>query len=272
MPGALDSYANLPGLEIQGLVGLILSYFLASLRIGAFVIASPLFGARAVPVQVRIVIAVMLTLLVVSRVTPPDVADLGTAKLVAVVFTEIALGLGAGMILNIWFAAAALAGEKIAGSTGLGFASQVDPNMGGQTPVVSQFLTMFLTAIFLSMNGHILVLTAMVESYVILPIGTVTGLLVIAQAGIDAAGDMFAAGALIMLPVVSVLLLVNLTIGVITRSSPQLNLFSFGFPITMMVAFVTMYVTVSVMGYALFDLAQAGIRAMMNLLLVLAEG
>ena len=120
MPGALDSYANLPGLEIQGLVGLILSYFLASLRIGAFVIASPLFGARAVPVQVRIVMAVMFTLLVVSRVTPPDVADLGTAKLVAVVFTEIALGLGAGMILNIWFAAAALAVKRSQAAPGLG--------------------------------------------------------------------------------------------------------------------------------------------------------
>jgi flagellar biosynthetic protein FliR len=85
--------------------------------------------------------------------------------------TELAIGISSGLILTIWFSAALLAGEKIASSAGLGFAAQIDPDSGGQTPVVSKTFSLFLTVIFLSWNGHLLVLRAVADSYTYLPVG-----------------------------------------------------------------------------------------------------
>ena len=76
-------------------------------------------------------------------------------------FIEIAIGLTAGLTLTIWFAAVLMAGEKIASSAGLGYAAQVDPASGGQTPVVSQILYLFLLVIFLSVDGHLLAIGTM---------------------------------------------------------------------------------------------------------------
>ena len=90
---------------------------------------------------------------------------------------------------------------------------------------------------FLSLNGHLLVLAIILESYKVLPIGTNGLNLQIIKLGIDAGGLMFKFGALIMLPVVVGITLLNVVIGVVTRSAPSLNLFSFGFPITMISAF-----------------------------------
>ena len=90
---------------------------------------------------------------------------------------------------------------------------------------------------FLSLNGHLLVIAILLESYKILPIGANGFNIQIIKLGIDAGGLMFKFGALIMLPVVVGITLLNVVIGVVTRSAPSLNLFSFGFPITMISAF-----------------------------------
>merc|ERR1711965_1020841 len=98
---------------------------------------------------------------------------LTSAAGVMMMLVEIAIGLTAGLTLTIWFSAILLAGEKIAASAGLGFAAQVDPSTGGQTPVVSQILYLFLTVIFLSLDGHLIVIRIMLESYSMLPLGHV---------------------------------------------------------------------------------------------------
>ena len=152
------------------------------------------------------------------------------------------------MLLKIFFSSAELAGEKIAASTGLSFAGLVDPESGAQTPVVSQIFSFFMLLTFLSLNGHLLVLAILLESYKVLPIGTNDFNLQIIKLGIDAGGLMFKFGALIMLPVVVGITLLNVVIGVVTRSAPSLNLFSFGFPITMMAAFILLYLCTNTIG------------------------
>ncbi|MEK9557869.1 MAG: flagellar biosynthetic protein FliR, partial [Alphaproteobacteria bacterium] len=174
--------------------------------------------------------------------------------------------------LTIWFAAVLLAGEKIASSAGLGYAAQVDPSTGAQTPVVSQILYLFLLVIFLSVDGHLIALSLMLESYKILPVGTPVAGEVLIAAGISAAGSMFLAATIIMLPITMVLLLINVTIGIITRSAPQLNLFSFGFPISMLAVFVVMYFSVAAFGHSSESLIQSALGSIETLLGDLADG
>ncbi|MBL6597164.1 MAG: flagellar biosynthetic protein FliR, partial [Candidatus Puniceispirillum sp.] len=244
----------LPGLDLQFVMELLAGLFLASLRIGAFLISSPFFGGSAVPLQVRIIMAVLLGVAVVNNVTVPDWQSFTALTGIQVIMTELAIGIGSGLILTIWFSAVLLAGEKIASSAGLGFAAQIDPDSGGQTPVVSKTFSLFLTVIFLSWNGHLMVLRAVADSYEYLPVGAMPAFPLLIQGGIAAAGSMFLAATIIMLPITAFLLAINLVIGVITRSAPQLNLFSFGFPISMLGIFVLLYLWVDVLGGAMNDL------------------
>ena len=247
----------LPGVNLQFVMELLAGLFLASLRIGAFLIASPFFGGSSVPLQVRIIMAVLLGVAVVTTVEVPDWQAFAGLNGLQVILTELAIGISSGLILTIWFSAVLLAGEKIASSAGLGFAAQIDPDSGGQTPVVSKTFSLFLTVIFLSWNGHLLVLRAVADSYTYLPVGAIPAFPVLIQSGIAAAGSMFFAATIIMLPLTAFLMAINLVIGVITRSAPQLNLFSFGFPISMIGIFVLLYLWVDVLGGAMDDLSHA---------------
>ena len=256
----------LPGVNLQFVMDLLAGLFLASLRIGAFLIASPFFGGSAVPLQVRIIMAVLLGVAVMTTVEVPDWQAFAGLNGLQVILTELAIGISSGLILTIWFSAVLLAGEKIASSAGLGFAAQIDPDSGGQTPVVSKTFSLFLTVIFLSWNGHLLVLRAVADSYTYLPVGAMPAFPVLIQSGIAAAGSMFLAATIIMLPLTAFLMAINLVIGVITRSAPQLNLFSFGFPISMIGIFVLLYLWVDVLGGAMDDLSHAAVE---NIQLVL---
>jgi flagellar biosynthetic protein FliR len=256
----------LPGVNLQFVMDLLAGLFLASLRIGAFLISSPFFGGSSVPLQVRIIMAVLLGVAVMTTVEVPDWQAFAGFTGLQVILTELAIGISSGLILTIWFSAVLLAGEKIASSAGLGFAAQIDPDSGGQTPVVSKTFSLFLTVIFLSWNGHLLVLRAVADSYTYLPVGAMPAFPVLIQSGIAAAGSMFLAATIIMLPLTAFLMAINLVIGVITRSAPQLNLFSFGFPISMIGIFVLLYLWVDVLGGAMDDLSHAAVE---NIQLVL---
>jgi flagellar biosynthesis protein FliR len=264
----LQGIGGLPGLEMQFVMTMLCQLFLASLRIGSFLLASPLFGGSFVPVQVRIVMGILLGVSVMGMVDVPPIETLDQMKLIGVIVTEIAIGVSAGLILTIWFSAAMLAGEKIATSAGLGYAAQMDPDSGGQTPIVSKMLQMFMTILFLSMNGHLLVLRTMMQSYHHLPVGETPHFGALVEGGIAAAGQMFVAASLIMMPIGIGMLLINLAIGVMTRSAPQLNLFSFGFPITLMAVFLMLYVSVDAISFALNDLA---VSSMENLEFVMGK-
>lgn len=262
----LNTMGGLPGLELHAVMSVLAQFFLATLRIGAFLVAVPVFGAASVPLQVRIILAALLGVVVMGYVPVPTVESFTELRILGVVVIELVVGLASGLIVTIWFSAAVLAGEKIAASAGLGFAAQVDPNTGAQTPVVSKMLSLFLIVLFLGMNGHLVVIRTMLESYSYLPIGAMPAFGALIKGGIAATGSMFLAATIIMLPIAITMLLINLAIGVITRSAPQLNLFSFGFPISMLAVFVLLYMSVGVISLALKDLVTS---TMNNLQLVI---
>lgn len=221
-----------------------------------------------VPLQVRIVFSFVLGLFVATQAQLPDISILTSFLVIPLLLQELAIGLCAGLTLTIIFASVGLAGEKIAATSGLSFAVQVDPSGGGQSPVLAQMLTLFLLVIFFALNGHMFVLAIMINSYTLAPIGEPIFYQLMVQAGIDAAGLMFAFAASIMLPIVAVLFIINLAIGIITKSAPQLNLFSFGFPITILSVFVLLVFSVTPIAWAFADL----LENIMLILTTLTEG
>ena len=261
-----------PGLNLNNIVTVLPLFFLATVRVGSFVISSPLFGMRGVPTPIRVVISFILGLAVVSFTGLPSEDLLSSLNFIFIVLVEIAVGLTAGLIVTIWFSSVALAGEKMATSAGLGYAAQIDPQAGGQTPVVSVILNLFLIVLFVSLDGHLLMLRVFFESFSILPIGSMPPPIVLIGAGIKAAGSMFVAASLIMLPVVGIILMINVSAGIMTRSAPQLNLFSFVFPVTILGAFIILYFSTGTMALAFSDLIFSSIEALEDLMLGISDG
>jgi len=239
----LDDVVGLGGIELQLLIDFVLVFFLHTLRLSAFFLSAPFFGAAAIPVQARVIASIVMAFGFYGLIEAPDPQNLPFLGIVEVALIEVAIGLSLGLAFTIVFSAVALTGEKIAASAGLGFAAQMDPNSGGQTPVISQFLNLFAIAAFLSLDGHLHMIALIRMSYEVLPLGQPFKFSAFVSAGLAAAGHMFAIASQLMLPVVSILLLANITVGVVTRSAPQLNLFSFGFPLTILTCFVALYVS-----------------------------
>ncbi|HHO59983.1 MAG TPA: flagellar biosynthetic protein FliR, partial [Thiotrichales bacterium] len=205
------------------------------MRIGAMFLAAPIFSARSFPVRMRVLLSLLVAWIVLPVIPEPPAVDLISIDALVISIYQVFIGLAMGFILQMVFSAFVIAGQSIAMAMGLGFASIVDPQNGVQVPVVSQALLIMVTLIFLALNGHLLLINVVAESFQQLPVGFITpsadGLWQLASWG----GTMFAGGVLIALPAVAALLLVNLAFGVTARAAPQLNIFAVGFPVMLMV-------------------------------------
>ncbi len=229
-------------------------FLLLSVRISAFFLVSPVFSASAVTVTLRIAIMAALTFIVMMTVEAPTV-DLFSPQGVAVIAREIIIGVSVGFLFQIAFASVAMAGEHIASAMGLGFASLVDPQTGAQSVVVTQFMSILMILIFLVTEGHHVLLRQLVASYQVAPIGG--DLNAELFFGVIKAGALiFSAAIIISLPAVVLLFLVNVLIGFMTRVAPQMNIFSIGFPLTILVGFAMMLISLPAMGNAMSGLVQ----------------
>ncbi len=220
------------------------------LRIGAMLLAVPILSIDAVSVRIRIFLTLLLTLLIYPLVEWPFIDPI-SAEGLREIFNQLLIGIAMGFFLQIVAAAVIVGGQAISNSMGLAMATMVDPGMGN-VPLISQFLNILATLIFLGVGGHMLVVGILLKSFETYPVG-------IAFIGQSTFGDLiewsamiFIGGVLIALPIMVALLLVNIGVGVITRAAPSLNIFAVGFP----VFFLT--------GYAVLILSLAGIGSRMQ--------
>jgi flagellar biosynthetic protein FliR len=208
-----------------------------ALRVGGFVLTAPIASEASVPRLVKVVLTLAMAFLLAPLVQEPADLSIFTAQGMLAAITEILIGIAIGMVVQVAFEALIFAGQTISLTMGLGFATLVDPQHGAQTPVLGQMFMIFGTLTYLALNGHLMLLGALAQSFHSLPIGAahVDGnfLLTVVLWG----ARVFDAGLLIALPAVVALVIVNLAIGVVTRAAPQINLFAIGFTITLACGF-----------------------------------
>ena len=271
-PPAFNYDSGIPGLELAELLSYAVQYAFGMLRIGAFILSAPFFAARYIMLPVRIMMSVILTLPVVNSVPMPTVDQLVTLTAVPMILTELTIGLAAGLVLSIIFGSASVAGDRIAATAGLGFAAQIDPASGTSVPVVSQLFSLFMLATFVAVDGHLIALNILIDSYTLLPPGGPMNAGPLLAAGKEAVSYMFNFSVQLMMPVVSVLLLVNVLIGVITRSAPQMNIFSFGFPMTLTMTVVLLFFGAPVLGKACEWVLGSSLELMEHMFREMANG
>ena len=208
------------------------------MRIGAMLLAMPVIGTRLVPTRVKIIVTFVLSVLVVPLLPPLPVVEALSLEGLFVSAQQILIGLAMGFTLQLVFGALMIAGEAIAMSMGLGFASMVDPTNGVNVPVISQFLIIVGTLLFLALGGHLMLIQLVVSSFETLPISPV-GLERDSFWALYAWGSQMFIGALwVAIPALISMLVITLSMGVMTRAAPQLNIFSVGFPVTMFMGFI----------------------------------
>lgn len=212
----------------------ILELMFASLRCGAALALLPALGGQMIPLRVRIGLAGAFGFLLLGTLNPPQPpADLLGLPGMAAIAGELLIGAVASLSLHAAFGAAQLAGEWMAQTMGLGFATQVAPG-AAPTPVISGLLALLCWALFLGTGGHLLFLRILAESYQVMPDAGALFEPSRLWAIVSWGGFVFSSGLIAALPVGAALLLVNLSLAVATRSAPQLNLFSVGFPVMML--------------------------------------
>jgi len=246
--------------ELNAWVGSVLWPFM---RIGALLLAAPVFGARMVPVRIRLILALVLALILAPMVST-DIAAIEPLSLAGLMVSiqQVVIGLAMGFTLQMVFAAVVIAAQSMSMGMGLGFATAVDPQNGVQVPVVGQYYVVLTTLIFLALNGHLLILQIIIDSFGTLPVG-ITGL---SRAGlwglVEWGGRMFGGAVLLALTAMTALLLVNLAFGVMSRAAPQLNIFGVGFPIMMGVGFVVILLSLPALTTHIADMLEQAFELM----------
>jgi len=252
------------GVEVQLWVLLI-----AMIRPGAAFLAAPIFNSPSVPIQIRLILSLALGLAALNSVTI-QLPQNGVASFqgVMLVAGEVLAGLAIGFAVQIGYAAAFVAGEVVANAMGLGFAAMVDPSSGQSTQAVGTFLSILATFLFLGMDGHLLLIGFIVKSYQAMPPG---GAMLSNDAVwhiVQFGGALLGAGVTIALPVAFALVLVQIVMGMLARTAPQLNLFAVGMPVALMAGLVLLAVAAPIMA----DGISASLKAGLDQAQSIAEG
>ncbi len=240
-------------------------YIWPMLRIGAFYFAVPVIGARTVPARVRLILMLFTVLLLVPLLPPAPVVSLLSLPGFMLVVQEVIIGLALGFTMQIVLHVFVLAGQYISLKMGLGFAAMNDPSSGVSVTVLSQFYLLLSTLLFLSSNGHLVVLQLLIDSFHFFPIGGQgmgnASFIAIVQLG----SWLFSAALLIALPLFTSVMIVNMSFGVMSRSAPQMNVFTVGFPITLVFGLALMYLSLGNFLPLYFEIMDEGIGALRTL-------
>jgi flagellar biosynthesis protein FliR len=201
---------------------------LALFRIGGLMLVAPLFSSRTVPRMLRAAFAVLLTVLMLPALPslPPGLI-VGPGALAAEMVVGLGIGFGAAALL----AGAEMAGDVLAVQTGLSGATALDPLTGQGTGVLGQLLGLFALLVLLVTGGHLVMLEALAASYEIVPIGFSFNLSAGIMELVGMTSLLFSRGLQFAAPVIAAISVGYVALGVLARTSPQLNMLAVAFPL-----------------------------------------
>jgi flagellar biosynthetic protein FliR len=221
------------------------AFFYPFFRVLALASSAPIFSHASVPRPVRIGLALLVTALVAptlpSLPSPSAVSPFSAAG-VLLIIAQLLIGIAMGLAMQVAFATVTLAGDLIGLQMGLSFAAFIDPQNSEQAPLVGSFLSVILMLVFLAINGHLLLIAALVDSFNLFPLDPAALRSLDTLRLVRTGADLFMLGLQIALPVIGTMLLTNITLGMLARTSPQLNLLAIGFAVTLSVGLLMLLV------------------------------
>ena len=214
-------------------------YFWPLLRVLALISTAPILSERTVPKRVKLGLGVVITFIIAPNLPANEVTIFSMDGL-WLALQQLLIGVALGFTMQFAFAVIRTAGELIGLQMGLSFATFFDPSSNLNMPVLARFMDLLALLLFLTFNGHLWLISMLVDTFHTLPIGgepvNSNAFLALARAG----GMIFLNGLMLALPVITMLLTLNLSLGLLNRMAPQLSVFSIGFPVTLSVGILLM--------------------------------
>ena len=235
------------------------SFFYPFFRILALASSAPIFSHATVPRPVRIGLALLLTAIVAPTLPAVSPVSPFSANGVLLIAVQILIGIAIGLAMQIAFATVTLAGDLIGLQMGLSFAAFIDPQNSEQAPLVGSFLSIVLMLVFLALNGHLLLIATLVDSFQAFPLAPDAVRALDAMRLVRNGADLFAFGLQMALPVIGAMLLTNITLGMLARTSPQLNLLAVGFAVTLSVGLLMLLLELPLLGPEFETVIQRGL-------------
>jgi flagellar biosynthetic protein FliR len=203
----------------------------------------PVMGSRSVPIPVRIGLSAFIALAAQPSLPPVPPVPLDSPAAMMLVVQQVVIGLSLGFAVQLVFSAVEFAGEIIGLQMGLNFAGFFDPLSATTATATSRFFGTTVAWLFVVINGHLLVVAALVQSFAAFPVGPEPFAFLHQVQPHRWGAEIFATGLWIALPLVTMMMFVNLVLGTISRVAPQINVFAVGFPVTLGVGLLGLLLT-----------------------------
>lgn len=228
-------------------LGWLTPFFWPFLRVLALFTAMPVLGTRTVPTRVRIGLAALVAFAAQPSLPPMPVVPLDSPLAFALVVQQLLIGVALGFAVRVVFAAIEFAGELVGLQMGLNFAGFFDPVSAATATATSRFFGTTIAWLFVVINGHLLVIAALVQSFTAFPVGPEPFAFLKTAQPFRWGAEIFTTGLWIALPLIAMLIFVNLVLGAISRVAPQINIFAVGFPVTLGVGLLGILLTLPAM-------------------------
>lgn len=248
----------------------LLVFVLVLVRVSSIIATAPVLGSNSMPVQVRVVLALVLALIIQPFTPTLTVYPDRPSEYLLLIAGELLIGLVLGMIGQMLFAAVEFAGTVVGFQMGLSMAYIFDPQSQEQVSLVGQFKRIFAALIFVAMDGHVIVVQTIVRSYELLPPGGASFSGPLTQEMIRLSSGVFTLGFQLGAPLITALFLANLTMALLARSVPQIQIFIVGFPLTLLLGFVMLMFGVPFFAQALHRMFEMYDDQLLNMLRILA--
>ncbi|WP_340607665.1 flagellar biosynthetic protein FliR [Xenorhabdus bharatensis] len=225
--------------DSETLSRLVSDFFWPLARLLALFSIAPIFSEKQMPIKVRIGLALVITALLVPTIPSPQIPIFSVAG-IWVLIQQVLIGVALGLTIQIAFAVVRHAGEVLGLQMGLSFATFFDPTGGPNMPILARILNMLMMLLFLAFDGHLWILSILADTFYSIPIQTTQlnskGFLLLAQS----ASLIFINGMMLAMPLITLLLVLNFSLGMLNRMTPQLSVFVVGFPLTLTVGIFTL--------------------------------
>ena len=219
----------------------LLAFILVLVRVSGIISTAPVFGSSNIPPQIKVVLSLVLALILYPFIPLITVYPDRPDHYIMLIASELLIGLVLGIIARFLFGAVEFAGTVIGFQMGLGMAMVFDPQSQEQISLVGRFENATATLIFLAMDGHLIVLQALVRSYSVLPPGGASINRPLVENLTELSASVFVIGLQIGAPLIVALFLANAVVGLLARSVPQIQVFVVGFPLTLLLGFLFLF-------------------------------
>ncbi len=232
-------------IDAEQILSMMALYILPFARLSGFLMTVSVISSRNIPARFRMLLALSITFIVVPVIPAYESVSLFTLQSFLLVIEQTLIGIVLGFVSRLMLETFVIGAQVVAMQSGLGFASLVDPANGNSVPALGQFFLMLTTLLFLSVDGHLVMIRLVVESFTSFPIGSSQSISEMFIQLVMWAKWIFAAALIMALVSIASLLIVNISFGVMTRAAPQINVFAVGFPLTMVAGLILVWLTLA---------------------------